>query len=130
MNENNYDREVLIAVISNHRPSSWRSFSNDEVLLRCCGTDFGRMTGKPKKTDIPAQEQYEAHLRNAILAAGFARRTQDVTTEYGLLLDDEGSMEFFATYAEAQAAAPDYTVSQRQVTEWLPVVPETTETPA
>lgn len=54
--------EALIA----HRPSRWRSFTNDNEILRCCGLDFGNATRKCKRGDDElAWAQWAEHAARA-----------------------------------------------------------------
>lgn len=75
------DREVLAKLLAEHRPSVWRSFSNDATILRCCGIDFGRLSGKPRKTDRSATELWEEHLADALSAADFSGTPHPVQVE-------------------------------------------------
>lgn len=58
--------EETRALIAQHRPSRWRSLDNDQIVLRCCGQDFGRLTGKPRRSDRSAVELWEEHLADAL----------------------------------------------------------------
>lgn len=42
---------LLAEVLARHQPSRWRSFTNDNEILRCCGQDFGNATRKGKRGD-------------------------------------------------------------------------------
>lgn len=61
-------------VLAAHRMTRWRSFSNDNEILRCaaCRRDFGRLTGKPRRTDPDLQDEWNAHLLDALKDAGYA----------------------------------------------------------
>lgn len=59
-------------VIAAHTPTRWRSFTNDNVVLRCCGTDFGNATKKPNRGDEErAQVAHAAHVADELTKAGF-----------------------------------------------------------
>lgn len=40
--------------LNDHRPSVWRSFSNENTVYRCCKRDFGNATRKAKRGDDEA----------------------------------------------------------------------------
>lgn len=57
--------EVSAAIVA-HRPSRWRSFSNDNEVLRCCGQDFGNATRKARRgDDEQAWADWAAHVEAA-----------------------------------------------------------------
>ena len=59
--------EQITAVIMGHRPSRWRSFSNDAEILRCCGIDFGTATKKLKPgEDGGAWTSWSSHVAEAV----------------------------------------------------------------
>lgn len=55
-----------LAVLLEHKPSRWRSFTNDVEILRCCGQDFGNYAKKPRRTDKSAYELWAAHVAEAL----------------------------------------------------------------
>lgn len=60
------DEAELASLFQEHRPSQWRSFANDTIVYRCCGQDFGRLTGKPRKTDRDPRELWEEHMASKL----------------------------------------------------------------
>lgn len=63
-------RVDLALIIAAHQPSRWRSFTNDNEILRCCGQDFGNPTRKAKRGDSDtAWAAYSEHLALIIAAA-------------------------------------------------------------
>ena len=63
---------TLEAHLAKHRPTRWRSFSNDNEILRCCGQDFGRLTGKPKRTDPDPYALWAQHVAETYTKANAA----------------------------------------------------------
>lgn len=58
--------EVAQTVLA-HTPTSWRSFANDSLLLRCCGRDYGTPVRNLKRgEDGGAHAGYAAHLAEVI----------------------------------------------------------------
>ncbi|MFV8049916.1 hypothetical protein [Mycobacterium sp. 48b] len=57
-------QKLINDVHKNHKPSRWRSFSNDNEILRCanCKTDFGRLTGKPRRNDPDPYDLWAEHV--------------------------------------------------------------------
>ena len=62
----------MAEVIAAHTPSRWRSFSNDNTVLRCCGQDFGNATKKAKQgDDEKAYATHAAHVAEELIKAGY-----------------------------------------------------------
>ncbi|KUF05683.1 hypothetical protein [Leucobacter sp. G161] len=60
------DEAKLASMLQEHRPSQWRSFASDTIVYRCCGQDFGRLTGKPRKADRDPRELWEEHMASKL----------------------------------------------------------------
>lgn len=60
------DEAKLASLLQEHRPSQWRSFANDTIVYRCCGQDFGRLTGKPRKADRDPRELWQEHMASKL----------------------------------------------------------------
>lgn len=62
----------MAGIIAAHTPSRWRSFSNGNIVLRCCGQDFGNATKKPKQGDVEkTYADHAAHVADELTKAGF-----------------------------------------------------------
>lgn len=58
----------LETTLAEHTPSRWRSFTNDNWILNCCGTNYGNATRKGKRGDDErAQAAFNTHLAAAVL---------------------------------------------------------------
>lgn len=62
--------EAVEAELARHRPSRWRSFTNDVEILRCCGQDFGNATRRATRgEDERTWAAWSAHVTVAVVAA-------------------------------------------------------------
>ncbi len=69
--------------LAEHKPSRWTSCSNGNEILRCCGQDFGRITGKAKRTDPDPYALWATHVA-AAQAAYVREHFTDHAEELGL----------------------------------------------
>jgi hypothetical protein len=78
---------VIAETIALHNPSRWRSFTNDNEILSCCGHDFGNATKRAKRGDNEqAWKDWAEHVAKAALETLIA----DVDTEDEIHLDKHG----------------------------------------
>jgi hypothetical protein len=71
-------RDEIVALFAEHRPSRWRSFTNDAEILRCCGQDFGNPTKRLKRFDDGgAWLAFAGHLAGIAAASGLLRTDAD-----------------------------------------------------
>ena len=113
--------------------------NNDREALKAAITD-----GYWQRTGYRVSWQHIGPLMDAILAAGFARHPQDVTTEAELMALPHKSIvmsavgtvacrfddDLFVCFGDDRPGAPWSRLALPAQILWLPVVPETTETPA
>lgn len=62
-------QERIAAALKAHQPSRWRSFTNENEILRCCGQDFGNATRKAVRGDYSkAVADFAAHQASVVAA--------------------------------------------------------------
>lgn len=97
-------QKLIREVHKDHKPSRWRSFSNDNEILRCakCKTDFGRLTGKNHRNDPDPYDLWAEHVAAEIdKALGglrpeyIARHESGGGTIHGTLVNAEISMRAY-----------------------------------
>ncbi|MFT3871086.1 MAG: hypothetical protein QM714_02790 [Nocardioides sp.] len=60
---------TLAERLNEHQWTTWRSFTNDNTIRRCCGQDFGNATRKGRRGDAEAAAAaLNEHLASVALA--------------------------------------------------------------
>jgi hypothetical protein len=88
--------EGIAEVLRAHKPSRWRSFTNENEILRCCGKDFGNATRKPSRDDSEkAWAEFAAHQAEVLAANGYGKLPEQKVPEvrYATLINGETELD-------------------------------------
>ncbi|MGO4298272.1 hypothetical protein [Glutamicibacter sp. MCAF14] len=111
-------------ILEAHKPSRWRSFTNENEILRCCGKDFGNATKKAKRGDGHlAWTEFNAHVAE-VLDKHMQEREAAVIAGLAELLD-----EYRSNHDIAECAAPVEGEAGRQsvIDKWETICEEPAE---